>query len=193
MPDTLRDTTPIDIPLASYRDNEVLSISAAHFLAHEDTSLAPTLLASSAAGLVTNLSTVTNLTLRASSFVVHNLLEAARLSTHTSLSITRRALVAAVSAAHLHHENAHDLTKVPLQDESYVRAVEKWTDDFAGYINNTISLVELFVASGFSLTSCLVGNAFSAAEESVRLVDSSQSPSETSCCVLTVEFSFRIE
>lgn len=125
-------------------------------------------------GLVTNLSTVTNLTLRASSFVFQGLLEAARLGTHTSLSITRRALVAAVSAAHLHHENAADLTKVPLQDEGYVRAVEKWTEDFSGYINNTISLVELFVASGFSLTSCVVGNAFNAAEESVRLVDSSQ-------------------
>lgn len=110
----------LDRAIVPYQD-EMLSLQAAHILAMADCSLAPTLINPRLAALVTNLSVASRLSLRASSFVVGNLLEACRISTHTGLSLTRRAIIAAVSSAQTHHSSETAYSGVPHQDKDYLR------------------------------------------------------------------------
>lgn len=167
---------PVNAPAEDY----VLSIQEAHALG------SPTLLAQPIASTISNLSIIARLGLRGSSFVLENLLEAARLSTHTSLAFSRRAILSAIASAQTHHEESSALTTIPHQDKAYVQAVESWTQDLSRAVDNTLSLAELFIATGFSITACLTTNAFSAAEESVRLLDGLFGSNDTSRAIASI-------
>lgn len=125
------------------------------------------LLHDNVASLITALSLVSRLSLRFTTIFIEAMLESARFSSSQSLSLTRRALITAVSSArslNLYHSS-------PSNDAQYLSMLDRYTNLGAYWIHTSFTLTELFAMSGFSLAGSLISTASTVADESVRLLD----------------------
>ncbi|GAA6039615.1 hypothetical protein JCM8097_002215 [Rhodosporidiobolus ruineniae] len=158
----------------------------AQSLVHSRLSTAPTLLPPHLAQLITALSLAARVSLRGSALVLEALLETLQCTTVTGLGVTRRALIAAVGSARAMHYVREGLDWSGRDDkgdktgDTFLQVLDKWTNLGTYFIHHTFTLAELFTMSGFYLTLNTLQTGFSAAEESVRLLDSILGSNESS-------------
>ncbi|GAA5989130.1 hypothetical protein JCM11641_007606 [Rhodosporidiobolus odoratus] len=171
-------------PLASLLP--VLSSTLPQSLVRSRLSSSPTLLPSHLAQLVTALSLCARVSLRASALFVEAILESLQATTVTGLGVTRRALIAAVGSARAMHYVKEGLDwsgrddKGVKNEDTFLQVLDKWTNLGTYFIHHTFTLAELFAMSSFYLTLNTVQTGFTAAEESVRLLDSILGSNESS-------------
>ncbi|GAA6061189.1 hypothetical protein JCM10212_002402 [Sporobolomyces blumeae] len=149
-------------------------------------SSSPTLLPENLAKLVTALSLAARVTLRASALFIEAILETLQGSTVASLGVTRRALIAAVGSARaLHYVKGgldwsgrdEDGKKT---DDAFLTLLDKYTNLGIYLIHHSFTLAELFTMSSFYLTLNTVQTVSTAADESVRMLDSILGSNESS-------------
>ncbi|GAA5891465.1 hypothetical protein JCM5296_006543 [Sporobolomyces johnsonii] len=149
-------------------------------------STSPTLLPENLARLVTALSLAARVSLRASALFIEAILESLQCSTVASLGVTRRALIAAVGSA-----RAMQYVKGGLDwsgrdeegrktDDAFLRELDKYTNLGIYLIHHAFTLAELFTMSSFYLTLNTLQTVSTAAEESVRMLDSILGSNESS-------------
>ncbi|GAA5955653.1 hypothetical protein JCM21900_005074 [Sporobolomyces salmonicolor] len=149
-------------------------------------STSPTVLPENLARLVTALSLAARVSLRASALFIEAILESLQCSTVASLGVTRRALIAAVGSA-----RAMQYVKGGLDwsgrdeegrktDDAFLRELDKYTNLGIYLIHHTFTLAELFTMSSFYLTLNTLQTVSTAAEESVRMLDSILGSNESS-------------
>ncbi|BGP05603.1 hypothetical protein JCM10049v2_001409 [Rhodotorula toruloides] len=149
-------------------------------------SSSPTLLPSHLAQLVTALSLAARVSLRASALFIEAIGESLQCGTVTGLGVTRRALIAAVSSARALHyvKEGLDWTGKDKEgkksEDTFLQVLDKYTNLGIYLIHHTFTLAELFTMSGFYLTLNTLQTGFSAAEESVRMLDSILGSNESS-------------
>ncbi|BGP22429.1 hypothetical protein JCM10295v2_001308 [Rhodotorula toruloides] len=149
-------------------------------------SSSPTLLPSHLAQLVTALSLAARVSLRASALFIEAIGESLQCGTVTGLAVTRRALIAAVSSARALHyvKEGLDWTGKDQEgkksEDTFLQVLDKYTNLGIYLIHHTFTLAELFAMSGFYLTLNTLQTGFSAAEESVRMLDSILGSNESS-------------
>ncbi|GAA99922.1 uncharacterized protein L969DRAFT_46990 [Mixia osmundae IAM 14324] len=148
-----------------------------------------TLLPANLAQLISSLSLASRISLRASALLLEALLEGARCTTSTGLGVTRRALIAAVSSARALHFMQEGLSwdggdNVP--SEGFLNVLDKWTNLGIYFVHHSFTLAELFAMSGFYLTATGLKTGFSAAEESVRMIDGIFGSTETSRALASI-------
>ncbi|GAA5863940.1 hypothetical protein JCM8547_005287 [Rhodosporidiobolus lusitaniae] len=158
----------------------------ARSLVKSSLSSAPTLLPPHLAQLITALSLCARVSLRASALFLEAILESVQYTTVTGLGVTRRALIAAVGSARAMHYVKEGLdwsgrnADGEKSQDTFLQVLEKWTNLGTYFIHHTFTLAELFTMSGFYLTLNTLQTGFSAAEESVRLLDSILGSNESS-------------
>ncbi|ORX80120.1 alpha/beta-hydrolase [Basidiobolus meristosporus CBS 931.73] len=141
-----------------------------------------TLLNPEVASLITTVSTATRISLRLASIITEAIFESLKYSTATSMDLSKRALISAISAAKTLHSSKL-LGSNEIRDsisQAYYKALDGYTSLGIYLINNTFSLAELFIHTGFHLTSKTVKTGISAAEESVRIIDGLFGSTDTS-------------
>ncbi|GAA6001778.1 lipase family protein [Rhodotorula paludigena] len=151
-------------------------------------SSSPTLLPAHLAQLVTALSLCARVSLRASALFIEAIVETLQCGTVTGLGVTRRALIAAVESARALHYVKEGLDwagrsedgKKSEHRDSFLQVLDKYTNLGIYLIHHTFTLAELFAMSGFYLTLNTLSTGFSAAEESVRMLDSIFGSNESS-------------
>lgn len=146
------------------------------------------LLPQQVAEMVSNLSVIARVSLKAAAFFIEVILEAVKTSTGTALGITRRALISAVGTARA----VHSLTSGEMWDAkatgralqsagpSLLSILDKYTAVGIYLIHHTFTLAELFAMSGFQLVGSTLTAGIAAADESVRTVDGLFGSNETS-------------
>ena len=174
------------------------------------TDTAPALLPQNIASLITSLSLLARVSLRATAFFVEVILEAARFSTSTSLGLTRRALISAIGSARSLHaikdadggawdpQSAGQITDgregagtpstvskyVQMRGQAYhdgfLAVLDKYTAVGIYVIHHTFTMAELFAMSSFYLVDTSIKAGLSAADESVRMIDGIFGSNETS-------------
>ncbi|GAA5943218.1 uncharacterized protein JCM15063_005295 [Sporobolomyces koalae] len=149
-------------------------------------STSPTVLPPNLANLVTALSLAARVSLRTSALFLEAILEGLQGTTVASLGLTRRFLIAAVgSARNLHYvrggldwsgrDEAGNKT-----EDAFLTVLDKYTNLGIYLIHHTFTLAELFTMSSFYLTLNTVHTISTAAEESVRTLDSILGSNESS-------------
>ncbi|GAA5976822.1 hypothetical protein JCM5350_007258 [Sporobolomyces pararoseus] len=149
-------------------------------------STSPTLLPENLAKLVTALSLAARVSLRTSALFLEAILEGLQGSTVGGLGVTRRCLISAVASARsLHYLKGgldwsgrdQDGKKT---DDAFLTVLDKYTNLGIYLIHHTFTLAELFTMSSFYLTLNTVQTISTAAEESVRMLDSILGSNESS-------------
>lgn len=153
-----------------------------------------TLLPQHVAELITNLSLVARVSLRATAFFLEVILEAVKMSTGTGLGLTRRALISAIGAA----RTMQALTGDPPNPAFEPDSLEKDTTGLAGannaifalldkytavgiyVVHHGLTMTELLAMSGITLVQNSLRTGLSAAEASVQLLDGVFGSNETS-------------
>ncbi|BGP37517.1 hypothetical protein JCM10449v2_001423 [Rhodotorula kratochvilovae] len=149
-------------------------------------SSSPTLLPSHLAQLVTALSLCARVSLRASALFIEAIVEGLQCGTVTGLALTRRALISAVGSARALHYVKEGLDwsgrdkDGEKSEDAFLQVLDKYTNVGIYLIHHTLTLAELFAMSGFYLTLNTLNTGFSAAEESVRMLDSILGSNESS-------------
>ncbi|GAA6048137.1 hypothetical protein JCM3770_003679 [Rhodotorula araucariae] len=149
-------------------------------------SSSPTLLPSHLAQLVTALSLCARVSLRASALFIEAIVEGLQCGTVTGLALTRRALIAAVGSARALHYVKEGLDwsgrdkDGEKSEDAFLQVLDKYTNLGIYLIHHTFTLAELFAMSGFYLTLNTFNTGFTAAEESVRMLDSILGSNESS-------------
>ncbi|GAA5887573.1 hypothetical protein JCM16303_004248 [Sporobolomyces ruberrimus] len=149
-------------------------------------STSPTLLPENLAKLVTALSLAARVSLRTSALFLEAILETLQGSTVASLGVTRRALIAAVGSARALHYvkggldwSGRDQDGKKTED-AFLSVLDKYTNLGIYLIHHSFTLAELFTMSSFYLTLNTVQTISTAAEESVRMLDSILGSNESS-------------
>ncbi|GAA6003345.1 hypothetical protein JCM10207_000286 [Rhodosporidiobolus poonsookiae] len=177
-------TQPMTSP--SSRDLVPFAPSLPQSLVLSRLAASPTLLPPHLAQLVTALSLCARVSIRASALFLEAALESLQVGTVTGLGLTRRALIAAVGSARALHYVKEGLDwsgrdeDGKKSDDAFLQVLDKWTNLGVYMIHHTFTLAELFTMSGFYLTLNTLQTGFSAAEESVRLLDSILGSNESS-------------
>ncbi|KAI8920928.1 hypothetical protein DFJ77DRAFT_425933 [Powellomyces hirtus] len=128
------------------------------------------------AAIVSSVSTACRISLRTASIVVEAVFESLKFSASTSLAITRRALVAAVSSARTLHLIAMGKGK----SISFFNVLDRYTSAGVYVIHNVFSLAELLTHTTFHLASSTIRFSLNAAEECVQVLDGLFGETETS-------------
>ncbi|KAJ1602836.1 hypothetical protein NDA14_001353 [Ustilago hordei] len=140
------------------------------------------------AEMVSNLSVIARVSLKAAAFFIEIILEAVKNSTGITLGITRRALISAVGTARAVHSLATGeiwdakATGRSLQalTPSFLSILDKYTAVGIYLIHHTFTLTELFAMGTFSLVGTTLTAGLAAADESVRTIDGIFGSNETS-------------
>ncbi|KAJ3153400.1 hypothetical protein HDU86_005230 [Geranomyces michiganensis] len=131
------------------------------------------------AALISSVSTACRISLRTASIVVEAVFESLKFSASTSLAITRRALVGAVSSARTLHLIA--MGKGKSSDSlSFFKVLDQYTSAGVYVIHNVFSLAELLTHTTFHLASSTIRFSLNAAEECVQVLDGLFGETETS-------------
>ncbi|PWZ02674.1 hypothetical protein BCV70DRAFT_4330 [Testicularia cyperi] len=146
------------------------------------------------AEMVSNLSTVARVSLKAAAFFIEIILEAAKHGTGMGLGITRRALISAVGTARAVHSltsgeewdakaagrsNALSVS-VRGANDAFLSILDKYTAVGIYLIHHTFTLAELFAMSSLNLAGGAITAGLVAADESVRTIDGIFGSNETS-------------
>ncbi|CAD6973329.1 unnamed protein product [Tilletia controversa] len=168
--------------------------------------LGSTLLPQGIADLISNISLLARISLKCSAFFIEVLIEAARFSTGAGLGITRRALISAVASARnvssmagnmlpnallegaqssTRNGNDQDAMKALSKtsgpaNHAFLTVLDRYTSLGIYLIHHTFTLAELFVMSGFNLTTTGIKIGIGAADESVHMLDQIFGSNETS-------------
>uniref|UniRef100_V5F384 Lipase n=1 Tax=Kalmanozyma brasiliensis (strain GHG001) TaxID=1365824 RepID=V5F384_KALBG len=138
--------------------------------------------------MVSNLSVIARVSLKAAAFFIEIILEAVKNSTGFSLGITRRALINAVGTARA----VHSLTSGQVWDAkttgrsgttagpSFLSILDKYTAVGIYLIHHTFTLAELFAMGSFQLVGTTLTAGIAVADESVRTIDGIFGSNETS-------------
>ncbi|ORY04926.1 alpha/beta-hydrolase [Basidiobolus meristosporus CBS 931.73] len=152
-------------------------------------SLTPvTLLNPKLASIVTSVSTATRISLRLASIIAEAFLESLKYGTATSMDLSKRMLISAISAARIHH-SSRMYNEYEIRDsisQAYYQTLDNYTNLGIYLINNTFSLAELFIHTGLHLTSKTVKTGICAAEESVRIIDGLFGSTDTSRALASI-------
>ncbi|KAK4052121.1 hypothetical protein OIV83_002415 [Microbotryomycetes sp. JL201] len=153
----------------------------------------PTLLPQTIASLVSAISIATRISIRSAALLIEGIIESIRLGTLVGLGLTRRALIAAVSSARTMHFIAQGLDwtgkagtaqeRAVLADKDenkFLAVLDHYTNVGVYVITHAFTLAELFSIAGLSFTSSVASLGFTAAEESVRMLDGLLGSGETS-------------
>ncbi|SNX81664.1 uncharacterized protein MEPE_00369 [Melanopsichium pennsylvanicum] len=146
------------------------------------------LLPQQVAEMVSNLSVIARVSLKAAAFFIEVILEAVQDCTGTTLGITRRALISAVGSARAVHSLAlgqawdAKATGRSLQaaSPSFLSILDKYTAVGIYLIHHTFTLTELFAMGTFQFFGSTLTAALAAADESVRTIDGLFGSNETS-------------
>jgi hypothetical protein len=135
-----------------------------------------------AAKVVSKVSGAARISLKCSALLVGWAFQGAKYGTQTGLSIGRRALISAITAARdLHQlisdENDHNEITV---DSTFFQFLDKYTNLGVYYVHSAFSLAEIFALTGFHLTQYTITGGLKAADESVRIIDGLFGSTETS-------------
>ncbi|KAI8816773.1 uncharacterized protein EV422DRAFT_571526 [Fimicolochytrium jonesii] len=130
------------------------------------------------ARVVSSVSSACRISLRTASILVEIIFESLKFSATTSLSFTRRALVAAVSSARTVHLIA--MGKGRKDSLSFFKVLDKYTSAGVYVIHNVFSLAELLTHTTFHLASSTIQFSLEAAEECVQVLDGLFGETETS-------------
>ncbi|KAK9768193.1 hypothetical protein K7432_001389 [Basidiobolus ranarum] len=141
-----------------------------------------TLLNPEVANFITTVSTATRISLRLASIITEAIFESLKYSTSTSMDLSKRVLISAISAAKtIHSSKMYQENEIRDSiSQAYFKTLDRYTTLGVYLINNTFSLAELFIHTGFQLTSKTVKTGISAAEESVRIIDGLFGSTDTS-------------
>ncbi|GAC73579.1 hypothetical protein PANT_9c00195 [Moesziomyces antarcticus T-34] len=140
------------------------------------------------AEMVSNLSVIARVSLKAAAFFIEIILEAARDATGLTLGITRRALIGAIGTARAVHSitsgEAWDAKatgrSLTAPHPSFLSILDKYTAVGIYLVHHTFTLAELFTMGGFSLVQTGLTAGIAAADESVRTLDGIFGSNETS-------------
>ncbi|CDU23960.1 uncharacterized protein SPSC_02589 [Sporisorium scitamineum] len=146
------------------------------------------LLPQQVAEMVSNLSVIARVSLKAAAFFIEVILEAVKNSTGMTLGITRRALISAVGTARAVHSltsgEAWDAkntgTSSQASTPSFLSILDKYTAVGIYLIHHTFTLTELFAMGTFQLVGTTLTAGLAAADESVRTIDGIFGSNETS-------------
>ncbi|KND00726.1 uncharacterized protein SPPG_03842 [Spizellomyces punctatus DAOM BR117] len=130
------------------------------------------------AALISSISTGARISLRLASILVEAIFESLKFSASTSLAITRRAMVAAVSSARTLHLIAMGRGKS--DSVSFFKVLDRYTSAGVYVIHNVFSLAELLTHTTFHLASSTIRFSLNAAEEFVQVLDGLFGETETS-------------
>ncbi|GAA5914180.1 hypothetical protein JCM8208_003931 [Rhodotorula glutinis] len=175
---------PSALPLAAIQ--HAVHAQLPQSLVRSRISSSPTLLPTHLAQLVTALSLCARVSLRASALFIEAIVEGLQCGTVTGLGLTRRALIAAVGSARAMHHVKEGLDwsgrdkDGGKSEDAFLQVLDKYTNLGIYLIHHTFTLAELFTMSGFYLTLNTISTGFSAAEESVRMLDSILGSNESS-------------
>ncbi|GAA5944013.1 hypothetical protein JCM3775_006809 [Rhodotorula graminis] len=176
--------TAADLPLTAIQ--HAVHAQLPQSLVRSRISSSPTLLPTHLAQLVTALSLCARVSLRASALFIEAIVEGLQCGTVTGLGLTRRALIAAVGSARAMHHVKEGLDwsgrdkDGGKSEDAFLQVLDKYTNLGIYLIHHTFTLAELFTMSGFYLTLNTISTGFSAAEESVRMLDSILGSNESS-------------
>ncbi|GAC95547.1 lipase [Pseudozyma hubeiensis SY62] len=146
------------------------------------------LLPQQVAEMVSNLSVIARVSLKAAAFFIEVILESVKNSTGMTLGITRRALISAVGTARA----VHSLTSGEVWDAkatgtshqttntSFLSILDKYTAVGIYLIHHTFTLTELFAMGTFQIIGTTLTAGLAAADESVRTIDGIFGSNETS-------------
>ena len=152
----------------------------------------PSLLPERLAQVISQCATGARLSLRLSAIVVELFFEAAKFNASLALSLSRRALVAAISSAKAFHllrlaANPASLAAFANLNSSassitfpFLQSLDRYTNLGIYLVHNAFSLAELFAMTSFQLTSSTIQMTITAAEETVRVFDGLFGSTETS-------------
>ncbi|TPX32436.1 hypothetical protein SmJEL517_g04439 [Synchytrium microbalum] len=159
-------------------DNEIVPDITNTIVNTTTAPILPPLLNESCARAISSVSIATRIALRLSQIVVEAFFETLRYSTTSSLSFTRHAIVAALSAA----SSQRSITSSQQMSESYffTRVLDRYTTAGVYFVHNIFSLAELFSMSSFHLVSRTIQLSLKSAEEAVRVLDGLFGSTETS-------------
>lgn len=145
------------------------------------------LLPQQVAEMVSNLSVIARVSIKAAAFFIEVILEAVKNSTGMALGITRRALISAIGTARAVHSitsgetwNAKDTGRSEQTTPSFLSILDKYTAVGIYLIHHTFTLTELFAMGTFQLVGGTLGAGLAAADESVRTIDGIFGSNETS-------------
>ncbi|TKY90577.1 hypothetical protein EX895_000575 [Sporisorium graminicola] len=146
------------------------------------------LLPQQVAEMVSNLSVIARVSLKAAAFFIEVILEAVKNSTGMTLGVTRRALISAVGTARAVHSltlgEAWDAKDTGRSSQaappSFLSILDKYTAVGIYLIHHTFTLTELFAMGTFQLVGTTLNVGLSAADESVRTIDGLFGSNETS-------------
>ncbi|SJX60388.1 uncharacterized protein SRS1_11702 [Sporisorium reilianum f. sp. reilianum] len=146
------------------------------------------LLPQQVAEMVSNLSVIARVSLKAAAFFIEVILEAVKNSTGMTLGITRRALISAVGTARAVHSlasgEAWDAKATGRSGQattpSFLGILDKYTAVGIYLIHHTFTLTELFAMGTFQLVGTTLTAGLAAADESVRTIDGLFGSNETS-------------
>lgn len=165
----------------------------------------PTLLSDNAARMITTISTATRFSLRFSALVMEIFFETAKYSALTSMGLSRRALITAISSARKQYLTSEERALICStrtgggpeegegEEESFRSVMDKCTNLGIYVVHHTFTLAELFAMSGFHFFSNSMKNGLWAAEESVRVLDGLFGSTETSRALASVVMLVRRE
>lgn len=149
-----------------------------------------TLLPHHVAELITNLSLVARVSLRATAFFLEIILEATKMGTGMGLGLTRRALISAIGATRTMQAltgadggsgyllTAEEAVKGP--NNAIFAMLDKYTAVGIYVVHHSLTMTELFAMSGISLVQDSLRAGFTAAEASVQVLDGVFGSNETS-------------
>ncbi|GAA5954882.1 hypothetical protein JCM3765_007801 [Sporobolomyces pararoseus] len=149
-------------------------------------STSPTLLPENLAKLVTALSLAARVSLRTSALFLEAILEGLQKSSIGGLGVTRRTLISAVASARSLNYLKQGLDWSGRDqdgnktDDAFLNVLDKYTNLGIYLIHHTFTLAELFTMSSFYLTLNTVQTISTAAEESVKMLDSILGSNESS-------------
>ncbi|KAJ3051269.1 hypothetical protein HK097_007754 [Rhizophlyctis rosea] len=129
--------------------------------------------------LISSFSTAARVSLRLSSLMVEGMFQSLKFSVSTSLGVTRRAMVAAISSARILHMLSAASTSA---DARFVQVLDRYTD--AGWFALTLyAEIEMLSHATFHLTSSTICGTLKVAEEIVHGFDGLFGNTETSRAV----------
>ncbi|KAI9017389.1 hypothetical protein BC832DRAFT_527154 [Gaertneriomyces semiglobifer] len=138
----------------------------------------PPLLNKKVAAVVSKVSSAARVSLRLTSIMVEAVCESLKFSASTSLGITRRAMVTAISSARTLHLLA--IGRGKSDSVSFFRVLDKYTLAGVYVVHNVFSLAELLTHTTFHLASSTIRFSLNAAEECVQVLDGLFGETETS-------------
>lgn len=140
------------------------------------------------ADMISNLSVIARVSLKAAAFFIEVILETAKNSTAMTLGITRRALISAIGTARAVHSLASGETwdakatgrSLQYASPNFLNILDKYTAVGIYLIHHTFTLTELFAMGTFQLVGTTLHAGLAAADESVRTIDGIFGSNETS-------------